>query len=120
MTAARDDARRHGDADHGERERRPDRQAQHGKMRLEPAIEQDRREAHAADQVGGIKVVERDAAQSVLASQHAEHEEHQKDRGPDAARDKTGKYAKQAKRRGDQDHLMGEFHVGTAEGNQFR
>ncbi len=89
-------------------------------MRLDPAIEQDRRERHAADQVGGIEVVERDAAWTVLASQHSDHEKDQKDRRSHSARGKTGENAKQAKRRGDKDHLMGEFHVGAAEGNQCR
>ena len=87
-------------------------------MRLDAAVEQDRRKGHAADQVSGVEIVERNFAQSVLTGEHSKHEKHQEDRSPHAARGQTGENPQQAKCGGNQDHLVGEFHMGVAEGNQ--
>ena len=87
-------------------------------VRLETALEQDHRERHAADQVGGGEVVVLDAARSILAGQHAEHQEHQQHRRADAAGQQSGEDAQHAERAAEQDQLVGELHVGAAEYQQ--
>ena len=48
-----------------------------------------------ADRVGRLKVVELDAAEAVLAGQHAEREKDQQQRGADARGDDAGEDAEQ-------------------------
>ena len=111
-----DDGGGDADTDHRQGERRPDREAQHRGMRLEAALEQDHRERHAADQVGGGEVVVLDAARSILAGQHAEYQEHQQHRCAEAAGQQAGEHAQHTERRTDEDHLVGERPCGRGRG----
>ncbi len=114
----RDDTSGDADAGHRQGERRPQREAQHGDGRFQAALEQDHRERHAADQIGGGEVVVGDAAGAVLAGQHAEQQEDQQYRRAEPAGGKGGEDAEQAQGATDEDELVGGFHVGAADRQQ--
>ena len=108
----RDPGQRGGDrhADRGQSERRPDGAAEVAGIGAQAAIEQDDRQRHAADHVGGEVVVEIDAARAILAEEHAEREERQQQRRPDPRRDQTDEDAEEQEERPQQDQLVGKLH----------
>jgi hypothetical protein len=64
----------------------------------------------ASDRISGLEVVEGDAAQAVLAGQHAEREEDEEQRGADARRDDAGEDADQDQAGADEDEGVTEIH----------
>jgi hypothetical protein len=73
------------------------RRRQHGANGLEagfqPAIEQDQRQRHRADQVSGMDVIETQPARSGFAGNHADEQEEQQQRRAEAKREQAGQDA---------------------------
>ena len=63
--------------------------AQDRKLGSQAAVEKDDGECKRADEVGGAVIVERDVARAVLARQHSDHQEDQKQRSAEACRDQA-------------------------------
>ena len=75
----------------GQRRRRPQRDLEHAALRLEPGCEQDHHERHAADQVGGLEIVEHEANRTVLAEQYSNRQKYEQQRRAEASRESSSK-----------------------------
>jgi hypothetical protein len=95
---ARDRRGDHGGQEHAggrQHHRRREHAADIGKARAQAAVEQDQRERHGADQIGGSVIVEHDMSGSVLAREHADHQEHEQQRRAEAQRKQARQDARQ-------------------------
>jgi hypothetical protein len=107
------------DADRGQHGRRPEREAEHGERRLEPALEQNHRERDTVDQVGRREVVVRNAKHVIVAREHAGREEDEQHRRADATRDHPGDDTQQPEYASRQDQLVRLRYRLVAVGDQF-
>ncbi len=92
----------HGGREHG---------ADAGKARPQAAVEQDQRQRHRADQIGGADVVELELPGTGIARQHADHEEDEQQGRAEAqrkqARQDTGHHQDGAEQYGEADRVEG-------------
>ncbi len=98
---------REQDADGGEPERRRNHAAEGREPGAQAAVEQDQRQRHRTDQIGGVHVVETQSAGSGFAGEHADEQEEQQQGRAEAqreqARQNTGHHQNGAKQDGDAD-----------------
>lgn len=104
------DRRGDDDSKRGKRRRRRPRHAHGGERRAQAAVEQNHRERHAADEKGGVEIVEGDAKNAVFAGEHAEAQEHEQQRRADPRRNHAGDDADDQKTAGKQDQVVDGFH----------
>ena len=86
---------------------------QHGtdalKLGPQAAVEQDQRQRHRSHQIGGADVIEAELARPGIARQHADQEEHQQQRRPEAQREQARQDARHhqngAQKDGDADRV---------------
>ena len=93
-------------------QRRPEHAAEDREPRPQAAVEEDDRERDRADEVGDRVVVEGDAARPVLAGEHADDEEDEEQRRPEARRDQAREDAEHDQRRADEDGGVDEVDAG--------
>jgi hypothetical protein len=98
-----DEQRGDDDAERAQHRRRGGNDAESAPGRLEPALEQDEREADDPDLARTLGVVEFDAARSVRAQQHPEHEERNENGHPGPRRRERGECARGQDRADDEE-----------------
>ena len=99
--------RRDDDAERRQQQGRREHAAERLAPRAQAAVEQDHRERERAEPVGQLVVVEADAAGSVDAGEHADHEEHEQQRRAETARDQARADARQHQRGGAREKPVG-------------
>ena len=79
------------------------------KLGSQAAVEQDQRQRHRSHQIGGADVIEGELARAGVAGQHADEQEHQQQRRPEAQREQARQDARHhqngAQKDGDADRV---------------